>query len=175
MWFLFVRPEICPWVSMFPHPASFRFHLTMDTLAFGYILPTTGRIRDFHPLETCAARRTKNRSIDFTMFPGFRQEHETAQDVRGTSALRRPERSGDLEPSSPGGARKHKKDILPDVFLCFYRARDGTRTREVFPMKPATPNKIKEKRTCASGFNWFWTHFGRICVQNYIFIILFIF
>ena len=30
----------------------------MDTLAFGYILPTTGRIRVFHPLETCAARRT---------------------------------------------------------------------------------------------------------------------
>ena len=28
------------------------------TLAFGYILPTTGRIRDFNPLETCAARRT---------------------------------------------------------------------------------------------------------------------
>ena len=41
-----------------PHPASFRFHLTVDTLAFGYILPTTGRIRDLHPLETCAARRT---------------------------------------------------------------------------------------------------------------------
>lgn len=40
------------------HPASFRFHLTMDTLAFGYILPTTGRIRDFNPLGTCAARRT---------------------------------------------------------------------------------------------------------------------
>ena len=31
-----------PVVSLFPHPASFRFHLTMDTLAFGYILPTTG-------------------------------------------------------------------------------------------------------------------------------------
>lgn len=29
-----------------------------DTLAFGYILPTAGRIRDLHPLETCAARRT---------------------------------------------------------------------------------------------------------------------
>jgi hypothetical protein len=27
-------------------------------IAFGYILPTTGRIRDLHPLETCAARRT---------------------------------------------------------------------------------------------------------------------
>ena len=70
-----------------PHPASFRFHLAMDTLAFlprkrserlgktdsggnkvtvggeavafGYILPTTGRIRDFHPLERALAGRTK--------------------------------------------------------------------------------------------------------------------
>ena len=47
-----------PVVSLFPHPASFRFHLAMDTLAFGYILPATGRIRVFHPLETCAAGRT---------------------------------------------------------------------------------------------------------------------
>ena len=45
------------------HPASFRFHLTMDTLAFGYILPTTGRIRDFNPLETCAARRTWKKGL----------------------------------------------------------------------------------------------------------------
>ena len=51
-----------PVVSLFPHPASFRFHLTVDTLAFGYILPTTGRIQDFHPLETCAARRTKRKA-----------------------------------------------------------------------------------------------------------------
>ena len=35
----------------------------MDTLAFGYILPTTGRIPDFHRLETCAAGRTKNLSF----------------------------------------------------------------------------------------------------------------
>ena len=49
-----------PVVSLFPHPASFRFHLAMDTLTFGYILPTTGRIRDLHPLETCAAGRTFN-------------------------------------------------------------------------------------------------------------------
>ncbi|WP_207650797.1 hypothetical protein, partial [Eisenbergiella tayi] len=34
------------------------FHLAMDTLAFGYILPTTGRIPDLHRLETCAAGRT---------------------------------------------------------------------------------------------------------------------
>ena len=35
----------------------------MDTLAFGYILPTTGWIRDFNPLETCAARRTNNKPV----------------------------------------------------------------------------------------------------------------
>ena len=46
-----------------PHPASFRFHLTMDTLAFGYVLPATGRIWDLHPWETCAARRTKQKSL----------------------------------------------------------------------------------------------------------------
>jgi hypothetical protein len=42
----------------------------MDTLAFGYILPTTGWIRDFNPLETCAARRTreKGKAAD-TAFP----------------------------------------------------------------------------------------------------------
>ena len=39
--------------------ASFRFRLTMDTLAFGYIFPATGQIPDFHRLETCAAGRTK--------------------------------------------------------------------------------------------------------------------
>ena len=51
-----------PVVILFPHPASFRFHLTMDTLAFGYILPTTRRIRDFNPLETCAAGRTTKKT-----------------------------------------------------------------------------------------------------------------
>ena len=48
-----------PVVSLFPHPASFRFRLTTDTLAFGFLLPATGRIRVFHPLETCAAGRTQ--------------------------------------------------------------------------------------------------------------------
>ena len=60
-----------PVVSLFPHPASFRFHLTVDTLAFGYILPTTGRIRDFNPLETCAAGRT-------TLIKGFRAKSTEA-------------------------------------------------------------------------------------------------
>ena len=51
-----------PVVSLFPHPASFRFEVTLNTLAFGYILPTGGWIRYFHPLETCAARRTNKNS-----------------------------------------------------------------------------------------------------------------
>ena len=58
-----------PVVSLFPHPASFRFHLTVDTLAFGYILPTTGRIRDFNPLETCTAGRTMIK-VPLTIFEG---------------------------------------------------------------------------------------------------------
>ena len=58
-----------PVVSLFPHPASFRFHLAMDTLTFGYILPTTGRIRDLHPLETCAAGRTLRKSVFDTSTP----------------------------------------------------------------------------------------------------------
>ena len=51
-----------PVVSLFPHPASFRFHLAVDTLAFGYTLPATGRVRDFHPSETCAAGRTHEKA-----------------------------------------------------------------------------------------------------------------
>ena len=34
----------------------------MDTLAFGYILPATGRIRDFHPLERALAEHTKKQA-----------------------------------------------------------------------------------------------------------------
>ena len=38
--------------------ASFRFRLTADTLASGYTLPATGRVRDFHPLDCTHAGRT---------------------------------------------------------------------------------------------------------------------
>ena len=44
-------------------PASFRFHLTMDTLALGYTFPAIGRVTDLHRLEYVRAGRTiKNRS-----------------------------------------------------------------------------------------------------------------
>jgi len=42
----------------------------MDTLAFGCILPTTGWIRDFHPLERAPTGRTKNRPADVIHQPG---------------------------------------------------------------------------------------------------------
>jgi len=51
-------------------PASFRFRLTTDTLAFGYIFPATGQIPDFHQLETCAAGRTK-KTIRDEIHPEF--------------------------------------------------------------------------------------------------------
>ena len=44
MQFLSVRPEVCPWVSRFPTSGFLRFAVTCNTLAFGYILPATGRI-----------------------------------------------------------------------------------------------------------------------------------
>lgn len=52
-------------------PASFRFPVTQDTLALGYILPAVGRIGDFHPLKHAPAGRTKkkNRNADLIKRP----------------------------------------------------------------------------------------------------------
>ena len=64
-----------PVVSLFPHPASFRFAVACNTLAFGYILPATGRIQDLHLLETCAARRTQkilhNQRLSHAVFSNY--------------------------------------------------------------------------------------------------------
>lgn len=46
-------------------PASFRFPVTQDTLALGYILPAVGRIGDFHPLKHAPAGRTKKSGRNF--------------------------------------------------------------------------------------------------------------
>ena len=43
--------------------ASFRLLVTEDALAFGYILPTAGRIRDLHPLERAPAGRTMRKRL----------------------------------------------------------------------------------------------------------------
>lgn len=43
-----------------PNP-FFRFRLTADTLGFSCILPTAGRIGDFHPLERVPTGHTKKK------------------------------------------------------------------------------------------------------------------
>jgi hypothetical protein len=40
--------------------ASFRFHLAMDTLAVQLTLPTTKRVRDFHPIAINHASHTSS-------------------------------------------------------------------------------------------------------------------
>ena len=52
-------------------PASFRFPVTQDTLALGYILPAVGRIGDFHPLKHAPAGRTRKRQLDLLPLPVF--------------------------------------------------------------------------------------------------------
>ena len=51
-------------------PASFRFPVTWDTLALGYILPAVGRIRDFHPLKHAPAGRTSATPIPVPHWDG---------------------------------------------------------------------------------------------------------
>ena len=68
-------------------PASFRFHLTMDTLALGYSLPATGRLRDFHPLEHAPAGRTTKKVRQHTtltylfIFPQLYYFHRLASNA----------------------------------------------------------------------------------------------
>ena len=72
-------------------------------------------------------RSTKKRdtSCDVSLFP----ERETAQDVQWTSALRRPERSVDLERSGPAGLDLTKKDIHRMSFLLKESARRDSNPR----------------------------------------------
>ena len=46
-------------------PVSFGFRLTTDTLAFGEVLPATGRLWDFHPLDFSHTGRTQKNSTQF--------------------------------------------------------------------------------------------------------------
>lgn len=88
-----------PVVSLFPHPASFRFRLTTDTLAFGFLLPATGRIRVFHPLETCAAGRTQN-AAPSDEFGGGGAQNGSLPKSRISSDRGKGVREGRLPPSS---------------------------------------------------------------------------
>ena len=63
MRFLFVRPEIC--LHLPSDPAS-----RQTPLVFSYLLPATGRIRDFEPLGTCTAEHTTTKKHTCTMSTG---------------------------------------------------------------------------------------------------------
>ena len=78
-------------------PASFRFHLTVDTLAFGCIFPAAGQIPDFHRLETCAAGRTTPKACPTGAGFSFihRYEREPNAEIRkGTEPAGSVSRSG---------------------------------------------------------------------------------
>ena len=70
--------------------ASFRFHLTMDTLAFGYALGAIPCARDFHPLDCAHAWHTR------------RNGPETK--VRGRSVGNDPKEEGARLPTEEPGA-----------------------------------------------------------------------
>ena len=57
----------------------------MDTLALGYSLPATGRLRDFHPLEHAPAGRTtyKRAQADFCLRPLGYHTAKTEEAVKG--------------------------------------------------------------------------------------------
>lgn len=44
--------------------ASFRFHLTMNTLAFSYVLGATPRTQDSHLLERAHAEHTAKKPLE---------------------------------------------------------------------------------------------------------------
>ena len=73
-----------------PHPASFRFAVTCNTLAFGYILPTTGRFGTCTPLENVrrpGARHGKSpRGVPRGLFPVHSSLHSSLRPACFVSA-----------------------------------------------------------------------------------------
>ena len=93
--------------------------------------PTEAERRSQRPVDAVRQRperrnsKKRDTSCDVSLFP----ERETAQDVQWTSALRRPERSVDLERSSPAGLDLTKKDIHRMSFLLKESARRDSNPR----------------------------------------------
>ena len=82
--------------------------------------------------------RTRKKEIHHAMYL-FSPERETAQDVQWTSALRGPERSVDLERSSPAGLDLTKKDIHRMSFFVKRERETG--------LEPAAPTLA---RSCST-------------------------
>ena len=103
-----------PVVSLFPHPASFRFRLTTDTLAFGFLLPATGRIRVFHPLDTCAAGRTqKDCPLRADSLSSIRRQFPISNGTPPSESSHTSEHSPETRSSS--GAARAARDSAPSA------------------------------------------------------------
>ena len=91
-------------------PASFRFHLAMDTLAIGCVLGATSCTRDFHPLERAHAGRTTD--TDFS--PPSRSEvrPKAARTIKAAKAVEAAAETVEL--SNPLPKLSEKSNPLPD-------------------------------------------------------------
>lgn len=116
-----------PVVSLFPHPASFRFRLTTDALAFGFLLPATGRIRVFHPLETCAAGRTqKDCPLRADSLSSIRRQFPISNGTPPSESSHTSAHSPETRSSS--GAARAARDSAPSTRstqVCSAPARSG--------------------------------------------------
>ena len=95
MRFLSVGPEVC-------HPASFRFHLAVDTLVIGYVFPTIRAHYGLTPirLRPCWANYQK-------------EVAEFRQPLLLNSLLQRPPQSPHPSPDSLGQNKTKYRSTLP--------------------------------------------------------------
>ena len=104
MRFLSVRPEVYPWVTKFPHPASFRFHLTMDTLVFSYSFPLPDRLGTYTFKKR--APKVRHYEKDEELSPSFlKYEYTSISDFSSPLLYQTHPKFPDRVPSSP--------DLLP--------------------------------------------------------------
>lgn len=148
-------------------PASFRFPVTQDTLALGYILPAVGRIGDFHPLKHAPAGRTKNSgryhfrylplSVIFRSAPRILRydSHPASQHLR---TLRPPvsdfhpdqgllpSDSGNTSPRSQGSSRSHISVRVQIVPSSVHPGMSTCCRSHFSAVKPTPPGSMTSKQ-----------------------------
>ena len=113
------RPNMIPVrrARVLPLP-SFRFHLTTDTLGFGYDLPAAGRSRVFHPLERALAGRTRIQALTEKSLSRQRLSILIFRMIEA-AALNAPCRS-------PSAACTRCSPVCPDIPAAFQTCPAGT-------------------------------------------------
>ena len=75
-------------------PASFRFHLTMNTLALGYVIPTIRAYSGLVPVRQCSCRAYRNRkartSRSHIQSPYYHRMQKTGHNIRQNCGQRKP-------------------------------------------------------------------------------------